>query len=342
MDLQSNRQKRNQQTVFIPAMKTPVLWDVILRAVLSRDALFICTTIVLTALLVQEKASKGQPLFLQSAEPCASFFSSSSSSSSRFHVATFGFPGPVPWDWVRPNVQNLFTMGGQVAVTHSFFAIDAKDSGAKEFVWKSAEIDKLRQLAAERNPSGPPVSAYGLNTTVAFYDAFEKFPLLGKSVLIIGSQVPWLEAMCLAYHASSITTVDFNKPVVDYPGLKQITIEELDATDETFDIVLSYSSLEHDGLGRYGDPLNPIGDLLRMKKIKGLLSPEGIFFLGVPNGNDTLVWNGHRVYGPMRMPKLIEGYKVLGVFGVNSLEEAYTQFTEGTYTQPVVVLKVDQ
>jgi len=27
-----------------------------------------------------------------------------------------------------------------------------------------------------------------------------------------------------------------------------------------FDMVFSFSSIEHDGLGRYGDPLNPNGD----------------------------------------------------------------------------------
>jgi len=60
------------------------------------------------------------------------------------------------------------------------------------------------------------------------------------------------------------------------PKLKTISIPELDASDEKFDAVFSYSSLEHDGLGRYGDPRDPDGDLKRMEKIKGLLKPGQI------------------------------------------------------------------
>jgi hypothetical protein len=40
-----------------------------------------------------------------------------------------------------------------------------------------------------------------------------------------------------------------------------------------FDVVLSISSFEHDGLGRYGDPLNPDGDLAAMRSTRRLLKP---------------------------------------------------------------------
>ena len=32
--------------------------------------------------------------------------------------------------------------------------------------------------------------------------------------------------------------------------------------ESQFDVVFTYSSVEHSGLGRYGDPLNPAGDLM--------------------------------------------------------------------------------
>jgi hypothetical protein len=40
-----------------------------------------------------------------------------------------------------------------------------------------------------------------------------------------------------------------------------------------FDVVLSISSFEHDGLGRYGDPLNPDGDMAAMRSTRRLLKP---------------------------------------------------------------------
>ena len=36
---------------------------------------------------------------------------------------------------------------------------------------------------------------------------------------------------------------------------------------DTVDVIVSFSSLEHDGQGRYGDPLDPDGDLVAMKEL---------------------------------------------------------------------------
>jgi len=95
------------------------------------------------------------------------------------------------------------------------------------------------------------------------------------------------------------------------------SIAQLESSDELFDAILSYSSIEHDGLGRYGDPINPFGDLERMKKLKRLIKPQGKIYLGVPNGPDFLYFNAHRIYGPIRFPMLTEGLNLLGTYGEN-------------------------
>jgi hypothetical protein len=62
---------------------------------------------------------------------------------------------------------------------------------------------------------------------------------------------------------------------------------------------LHFSSLEHSGLGRYGDALNPWGDVEAAVQTWCLLKPGGIFFMGLPCkdascSEDVLVWNAHR------------------------------------------------
>jgi hypothetical protein len=85
---------------------------------------------------------------------------------------------------------------------------------------------------------------------------------------------------------------------------------------EVFDSVWSYSSLEHDGLGRYQDPLNPYGDLQTMTKITCILKPGGFVFLGLPlNINDSLEFNLHRLYGPIRLPLVYRYFHVVEVLG---------------------------
>jgi hypothetical protein len=83
---------------------------------------------------------------------------------------------------------------------------------------------------------------------------------------------------------------------------------------------ISYSSFEHDGLGRYGDPLNPDGDIRAMEEAHRFLEQNGILFLGVPLGQDCIVWNLHRIYGKNRLPRLLKGYKLIDVFDVNDID----------------------
>ncbi|CAI5472527.1 unnamed protein product [Closterium sp. Yama58-4] len=255
---------------------------------------------------------------------------------SRFLISNFGLPGPVPWEWIRETVQDQFTLDGRVQVINQFRNKDAVDSGANAYVWSTDRIDKQAAMARRRDPG---FGSYGPNVTASFYSAFEKYPLGGKKVLIIGSQWPWVEAICLGFDATAITTVDFNRPVASHPQLRQLAVGELEGSSETWDVAVSFSSLEHDGLGRYGDPINPNGDLERMKKIKGLIKPGGLLFLGVPTGNDTLVFNAHRIYGPIRMPLLIAGFRLLDVFGVSSLERLYRENVNADIVHPLLVLR---
>ena len=67
-----------------------------------------------------------------------------------------------------------------------------------------------------------------------------------------------------------------------------------------YDFAWSFSSFEHDGLGRYGDPLSPYGDLEAIMKVHCVLPVGGLFFLGLGHGKDAVVWNAHRVYGAIR------------------------------------------
>ncbi|KAK5964144.1 hypothetical protein GCK32_017207, partial [Trichostrongylus colubriformis] len=44
---------------------------------------------------------------------------------------------------------------------------------------------------------------------------------------------------------------------------------------KSFDFAASFSSIEHSGLGRYGDPIDPIGDLREVWKTSCLLKKGG-------------------------------------------------------------------
>lgn len=54
--------------------------------------------------------------------------------------------------------------------------------------------------------------------------------------------------------------------------------------------------LEHVGLGRYGDPIDPDGSLLAAAELQRVLKRGGRLFLSVPVGRERVCFNAHRVF----------------------------------------------
>lgn len=109
------------------------------------------------------------------------------------------------------------------------------------------------------------------------------------------------------------------------------------------DFIVSFSSIEHSGLGRYGDAMDPFGDIREMEKMYCLLKPGGILLLGIPSGLDLFVYNVHRQYGYIRWPMIAAGWKVLGYFlGVENIFHRHFPIIKSNnmkWTHYVVVLQ---
>ncbi len=56
--------------------------------------------------------------------------------------------------------------------------------------------------------------------------------------------------------------------------------------------------IEHVGLGRYGDPMDPAGSRKAASELARVLAPGGNLFLGVPVGKERVCYNAHRVHSP--------------------------------------------
>jgi SAM-dependent methyltransferase len=54
--------------------------------------------------------------------------------------------------------------------------------------------------------------------------------------------------------------------------------------------------VEHVGLGRYGDSIDPDGDLKAIAELKRVIAPGGHLLFVVPIGNPKLMFNAHRIY----------------------------------------------
>ena len=145
--------------------------------------------------------------------------------------------------------------------------------------------------------------------------------------------------------AKGLTTVEYSPIDSGHGGIVALTPrlfakQWLAGKLRNVDFIFTFSSLEHNGLGRYGDPLDPAGDLKDVEMLSCVIKPGGLLYLGVPVGPDAVVFNAHRIYGPMRLPMLTANFKVLNVFGPGNktLSELMLQDV-GAHSQPTIVLQ---
>ena len=84
--------------------------------------------------------------------------------------------------------------------------------------------------------------------------------------------------------------------------LSNLTCRTADLTRLPFpdDSVRSLSCmhvLEHIGLGRYGEPLDPDGDIRAFGELLRVLAPGGDLLIVVPVGRSRIFFNAHRIFG---------------------------------------------
>ena len=218
------------------------------------------------------------------------------------------------------DLMSRFTQNGDMPITKQFYFNEVySDSNTneskKQKIVSAVEFNKLVKQIEIKEPIGPyKPSSLSLEEVMRNYANKIK----SKSLVVIGTQKPWVEA--IAYHLSvnKITTLDYTRKQYELDGLEWFHVNDyLDdlisnkKKTEMFDNSASFSSIEHSGLGRYGDPLSPEGDIDAVQQVHCLLRPGGLFFLGLPTSTDDssfIEFNAHRIYGSKRLNLLFEGW----------------------------------
>jgi hypothetical protein len=180
-----------------------------------------------------------------------------------FNLPAYGIRGPIPWKAIPKALQDEYSMHGYIPVVEWFlFGQQAPppEDGPIVYpesiipVWTTAILSSLTDKAANRVEDNS--SFYGHVAPRDLYAAFDAYPVTDRTVLVIGSLTPWVEAIVAAYGKAKLPvyTVDFNKPIVEdaemQSSFKTLSISELDEliySGQRFDAVISYSSIEHDG-----------------------------------------------------------------------------------------------
>ncbi|KAF7633593.1 hypothetical protein Mgra_00007002, partial [Meloidogyne graminicola] len=227
-------------------------------------------------------------------------------------------PSDNPQDLLKSN----YTLNNYSTMTSCYF----NDSYNNEYSninnievmkkWSQENIDGLINNVRNFNYSQPPFTFYA--DSVSMYYATKYHNITSQKGAVIGSINPWVESMCLANGASKLVTIDYQNIKIGHKDIVFLDVFDLvkgrEVYFDNFDFIASFSSIEHSGLGRYGDPIDPIGDIREMQKIRCILKPGGLFFLGIPVGQDDVGYNCHRTYGRIRLPLMFAGFELVNVF----------------------------
>lgn len=91
---------------------------------------------------------------------------------------------------------------------------------------------------------------------------------------------------------------DFRKPLLELENLETgfADLLRLPFPDESIGSLSCMHVAEHIGLGRYGDPLDPEGDIQAMRELARVLAPGGDLLFVVPVGQPRVCFNAHRIY----------------------------------------------
>ncbi|KAL7550725.1 hypothetical protein ACHAWF_013941 [Thalassiosira exigua] len=170
----------------------------------------------------------------------------------------------------------------------------------------------------------PSCGVKGMNGKTCDLSVFSAISPWAESILY------WSASTKLSRNNVRITSVDFNPCIID--GMPANSVAECRSTLDLvskptrFDLIVSYSGIEHDGLGRYGDPINPDGDISATREMWLLTKPGGVLLLAVPIatakyqpksnipiwGNNKVQVLQHRNYGAERYVRLLSGWELDG------------------------------
>jgi SAM-dependent methyltransferase len=134
----------------------------------------------------------------------------------------------------------------------------------------------------------------------------------------IGSRVDGFISHLLVFR--SVNVIDIRPLESNTPGLTfcQGDITHLFLEDDSVQSLSCLHTLEHIGLGRYGDPIDPWGWVKGMEELQRVLAPGGRLYFSVPIGKERVEFNAHRIFDPITIIKNFPGLELTDFAAVNA------------------------
>jgi hypothetical protein len=132
----------------------------------------------------------------------------------------------------------------------------------------------------------------------------------------IGSSVLTMSVM--SAHVDTLF-VDYRPLKASLSGLTSIAgnILDLPFPNDSIESLSCLHVIEHIGLGRYGDPIDPLGSVKAALELQRVVSRGGNLFISLPVGRERICFNAHRVHSPISVLKLFPQMELIEFSYVN-------------------------
>lgn len=116
----------------------------------------------------------------------------------------------------------------------------------------------------------------------------------------IGSRIDGFVAHVASFRDIEVLDIRPISSVVPGVTFKQADLTDLSEPSVSYcDSLSCLHALEHFGLGRYGDPIDPMGHVTGLTNMARMLQSGGALYLSVPVGKARVEFNAHRVFDPL-------------------------------------------
>jgi SAM-dependent methyltransferase len=123
----------------------------------------------------------------------------------------------------------------------------------------------------------------------------------------VGSRVDGFVAHLLSFRDVEVLDIRaLASPVTGMTFRQANLMDAATVPTAAYDSVSCLHALEHFGLGRYGDPIDPDGHVKGLNSLVQMLKPGGKLILSVPIGRERVEFNGHRVFNPATIVTLTQ------------------------------------
>lgn len=143
----------------------------------------------------------------------------------------------------------------------------------------------------------------------------------------VGSRIDGFVAHIASYR--QIEVFDIRSVPIQIPGVNFRQVDFMQSANKMSECCDSLSCLhvlEHFGLGRYGDKVDPEGFKKGIENIARLIKCGGVFYLSVPIGLERVEFNAHRIFNPSDIVRICGG-SGLGFKSVTIIKDGYPKVT---------------